>query len=420
MSISLAVSAVIFGLIALREWLPGWLKIWHIMTAGAAFLLATGQISPAHAFAAIDWGVILYLFSVFSIGTALFQNGLSHRLGGRLASIQTFRGSFAAFLVAAAIVAALLTNDAAAIIGTPIAFVLARHTGGDVKKYLIGLCVAVTIGSMATPIGNPQNLLIAASGGVPAPVFTFFLWLIVPTVLGLGGAIWWLARGAGQSLPHNSAADVDLAAPQKGTPEDERIWPSYVSLVILIVLVVGDSLLSALDPEHAIPLGWAGLIACLPVFIFDDKRLKIAKEVDWPTLVFFVAMFIVTGALIESHALQRMLGELQGHLDEPLVTAAVSFLASQAFSNVPVVDMYLKLLDSYSVANLMMLSAVSTLAGNVFIISAASNVIVVQQAERFGVVPFTFREFTKAVLPIAAISLALAIGWIVFLAWAIG
>lgn len=418
MSISLTVAAIIFGLIALREWLPAWFKIWHIMTAGAVFLLASLQITPAAAFHAIDWNVILYLFSVFSIGTALFQNGLSHRLGAKLAGLSSFRGSFAAFLASAAAVAAFLTNDAAAIIGTPVAFVLARQVGGDPKRYLIGLCVAVTIGSMITPIGNPQNLLIAASGGVPAPVFTFFLWLFLPSALSLGLAIWWLARPGNEFAPTCQAETIQpgLETLEEGNSGAERIWPSYLSMAFLVVLIVGDSVMNTINPEHSIPLGVAGFLACLPVYFFDSKRLKIATDVDWPTLVFFVAMFVVTGALIESHALQSMLGKLQDHLDEPLVTAAISFIASQAFSNVPVVDMYLKLLDSTSVANLMMLSAASTLAGNVFIISAASNVIVVQQAERFGGAPFTFREFTRAVTPIAAISLFISVVWILLVA----
>ncbi len=416
MSISLAVSAIIFGLIALREWLPAWLKIWHIMGAGALFLLASGQIAPVDAWAAVDWDVILYLFAVFSIGTALFQNGLSHRLARRLALFNSRRGSFAAFMVAAGAVAALLTNDAAAIIGTPVAFVLARHTRSDPKIYLIGLCVAVTIGSMATPIGNPQNLLIAASGGVPYPVFTFFQWLFVPTALSLAAAIWWLGRG--QSIP---AATLPLdGTTEEGSlamdAKNERIWPSYVSLILLVVLVLGDSLLNSIDPDHAIPLGVAGFVACLPVYLFDHKRVRIARDLDWATLAFFVAMFVVTGALIQSQTLQQLLGEMQNHLDEPLVTAAISFLASQAFSNVPVVDMYLKLLEETSVPNLMMLAAASTLAGNVFIISAASNVIVVQQAERFGATPFTFREFTRAVLPVGLVSLGLTVGWVLLFA----
>jgi Na+/H+ antiporter NhaD/arsenite permease-like protein len=93
---------------------------------------------------------------------------------------------------------------------------------------------------------------------------------------------------------------------------------------------------------------------------------------------------VVTGSLLQSGSLQVRLGGLQSRLVDPAVTAMVSFWASQLFSNVPVVDIYLKLLQQAEIPNLIMLAGMSTLAGNLFIISAASNVIVVQQAEKLG------------------------------------
>lgn len=408
MSVSLGVSIVIFCLIAAREWLPAWMKIWRIMTAGAIVMLVSGQIAPTAALDAVDWNVLLYLFAVFSIGTALYQSGVSHRIAARLAAFRSPAWSLAAFLLTFAGVAALLTNDAAAIIGTPIAFVLAARARVDPKVFLIGLCAAVTVGSMPTPIGNPQNLLIAASGHLPAPLFTFVIWLIVPTVLSLLFTIWWLGRALAEA-PATTSMESDPS------PEEQALWPSLLSVACLAVFVIADSVVATVRPEISIELGIAAAIACIPAYLFSRGRLRILLDLDWPTLVFFVAMFIVTGALIESGSLQQLLGDFRARMGEPLVTASIAFLGSQIFSNVPLVDMYLKLLQEFEVANLMMLSSISTLAGNVFIISAASNVIVVQQADRFGQSSFTFTEFTKAVLPIAAVSVAITIAWVLFL-----
>ena len=79
--------------------------------------------------------------------------------------------------------------------------------------------------------------------------------------------------------------------------------------------------------------------------------------------------------------------------------------------------MYLKLLHSYSTDNLVMLAAVSTLAGNVFIISAASNVIVLQQAEALGGPSISFTEFTRAVLPVGVFSILITIAWVLVFPW---
>ncbi|WP_299892984.1 SLC13 family permease [uncultured Ruegeria sp.] len=408
MSFSLAVSIAVFTLIAIREWLPSFLKIWHVMTAGAVVLLISGTITPKSAYQAIDWNVMLYLFSVFSIGRALYENGISHRIAGWMVGWRTPGVSLVAFMLLFALVAAVLTNDAAAIIGTPIALMLASQTGADQKTFLVALCVAVTIGSMATPIGNPQNLLIAASGEVPAPMVTFVHWLIVPTLICLGGSALWLSKRMVVSTPEGEQSD--LAQETEGTQ-----WPVLSAIAVLIVLVTVESILAATGSDFGYQLGVAAAIACLPVYLFDGARAKTFVRLDWPTLVFFVAMFIVTGALLDSGSLQAMLGEEREHMNEPLVTAGISFFGSQVFSNVPLVDMYLKLLPSFDVPNLMMLAGVSTLAGNMFIISAASNVIVLQMADRMGAAEVTFTQFMKAVLPIGIVSTLITIGWILLL-----
>lgn len=407
MSVALAISLGIFGLIAIREWLPAWLKIWHVMLAGAVAMLPAGQITPTDALAAIDWNIIAYLFGVFAIGTALYKNGISHRIAEHFAGFQNSKRSLTAFIFGFAVVAAVLTNDAAAIIGTPIALVLAARAKVNPKTFLIALCVTVTIGSMATPIGNPQNLLIATSGHVPAPIITFFVWLIVPTLICLALAAWYLARSI-------KAGDDELGEVWE-TPEQEaseRLWPSLLSVGLLVVFVLTDSIVEALDIGIHIPLGAAACAAAAPVFLFGPDRKHTLLSLDWATLVFFVAMFIVTGALIGSGSLEALLGDVRQAMSQPIVTAGIAFFGSHVFSNVPLVDMYLKLLTEFSTANLMMLAAASTLAGNVFIISAASNVIVLQQAENFGGPPINFSEFTKSVIVIGLVSTIISIAWI--------
>jgi Na+/H+ antiporter NhaD/arsenite permease-like protein len=408
LSFSLAVSIAVFTLIAIREWLPSFLKIWHVMTAGAVVLLISGTITPKSAYQAIDWNVMLYLFSVFSIGRALYENGISHRIAGWMVGWRTPGVSLVAFMLLFALVAAVLTNDAAAIIGTPIALMLASQTGADQKTFLVALCVAVTIGSMATPIGNPQNLLIAASGKVHAPMVTFVHWLIVPTLICLGGSALWLSKRMVVSTPEGEQSD--LAQETEGTQ-----WPVLSAIAVLIVLVTVESILAATGSDFGYPLGVAAAIACLPVYLFDGARAKTFVRLDWPTLVFFVAMFIVTGAVLKSGALQEWLSPWHDQLGEPILVTSIAFFGSQVFSNVPLVEIYLNLLRDHDTPTLMLLSGISTLAGNLFILSAASNVIIVQQSEKHGVTPFQFWQFTRYVLPVTVVSLLVCYLWVAFL-----
>jgi hypothetical protein len=117
MSISTLIAILIFLVIAVRQWLPDWLRIWHVMLAGAIAIVAIGETSPEDAFRYIDWNIIAYLFSVFSIGIALYHGGVPHRLSERLASHRHGKPAALAGLMAlTGIGAAIYTNDADAVI----------------------------------------------------------------------------------------------------------------------------------------------------------------------------------------------------------------------------------------------------------------------------------------------------------------
>jgi Na+/H+ antiporter NhaD/arsenite permease-like protein len=411
-STSLVVSCVIFFLIAVREWLPQSVRIWHIMVAGAAVLLILGEISPSAALKAVDWNVIAYLFGVFAIAAALYDSGISHTIGDRIAALQSPSVALAALIVAVALCSVVLTNDAAAVIGTPIVLMLAQSLRLPPIPLLVALCATVTVGSMTSPVGNPQNILIATNGHFENPVATFGQWLIVPTVVSLAFVFAWSRFLIKRQTQGTQLATTSLPDPA----EDARVWPAYVGLALLVFLIGIDSVLQGLGDGPRLPYGISSLIACAPIFVMGNRRIQTFREVDWPTLAFFVAMFVVTGSLLQSGSLQAMLGSLQSRLDELPVAALIIFWASQLFSNVPVVDMYLKLLPHGDTSTLMMLAGLSTLAGNLFIISAASNVIVVQQAERFGQSAFTFWQFTLSVLPITLVSVAVTYAWIAWMA----
>lgn len=414
MSISLGVSALIFLGIALRQWLPEAVRIWHIMLAGAGVLVLTGEITPTEAMAAVDWQLILYLFAVFSIASALYDTGLSHEIARILLRRGHPRVVLGLFVLASGVCAAVLTNDAAAVIGVPIAIVLSRAFGWRLPGVLVALCAAVTVGSMISPVGNPQNILVVNAAGFNNMLVVFAVWALVPGLVCLLGVYLWFAWlvGAGRG---DVPAQVDEREAEV-VEVSQRRWPALVSAVVLVLLIAGDSVAHTLFDMAPVAFGVIGGAACLPIYLFGDERVRVFKEVDWATLVFFVAMFVVTGALYDSGALQMLLGGMQGQLGDLTVTALVSFWASQLFSNVPVVDLYLKLLDGgTSTATFMMLSTLSTVAGNLFILSAASNVIVVQQSEKFGQPPFTFWQFCWWMLPITVLCVVVSYGWIVML-----
>ena len=399
--VSLVVLAVVFVLIAVRRVGRIRLQIWQVMLFGALAVMVAGEISPRSALSAINLDVILFLLGMFVVGQAMEESGylsyLSYRLfrrarttSGLLLAILFVMGSFSAFLM----------NDTVAIIGTPVVLLLARSAGLRPQPWLLALACAVTIGSVTSPIGNPQNLLVALHGNVANPFVTFGRTLLAPTIVCLMAAygvlrILYRQDFGGTPVAHTCVA---LADPALG-----RLCRA--SLVVLVTLLVVKIVLVFSGIQIEFRLTYIALGAALPVVLGSSKRAGIVRRIDWTTLVFFAAMFVLMESVWLSGYLQRSIETSGLNLEMPGVIMMVSIAASQLLSNVPVTALYLPLLEGANapVSAYMALAAGSTVAGMLTILGAASNVIIIQNAERRCGVTLTFAEFARAGVPLTAV-----------------
>jgi Na+/H+ antiporter NhaD/arsenite permease-like protein len=90
-----------------------------------------------------------------------------------------------AFVLGLGLLSAFLVNDTIAVIGIPLVVYISRQVGIRSQVLLIALAFGITVGSTMTPIGNPQNLLIALQSGIPLPFLTFIEYLGIPTIVNL-------------------------------------------------------------------------------------------------------------------------------------------------------------------------------------------------------------------------------------------
>jgi Na+/H+ antiporter NhaD/arsenite permease-like protein len=392
---------IVFVLIAVRQVGRFRLAIWQIMLLGAIVVLVTRQISPAAALRAINTDVMLFLFGVFVIGRALEESGYLEHIAGRLfGRARSMSSLVLLILFGMGLLSAVLMNDTLAIVGTPVVLSLAGRTGTQPKLLLLSLAFAVTIGSVTSPIGNPQNLLIAIHGGVPNPFVTFLEFLLAPTLLNLLLAYAVLRifyqshfRGRPRVSGPEPVRDIALA----------RL--ARVSLVVLIVLIVARIAVVLLGLSIDFRLTYIALIAALPVLVFTPRRPGLLKRLDWPTLVFFAAMFVLMQSVWDSGLFQSVISSTNVDLTSTGMIMGVSILLSQLLSNVPLVALYLPLLTQAGVltGGMLALAAGSTIAGNLTILGAASNVIIVQNAEKRGVT-VTFREFVRVGAPLTVLN----------------
>ena len=375
------------------------------MLGGAVAVLLLGQIAPAAALAAINIDVMVFLFGMFVVGEALSRSGYLDLLSRRFFRHAQYPGQLLALVIFGfGVLSALLMNDTLAIIGTPLVLGLAAQSRLPKRMLLFALAFAITTGSVASPIGNPQNLLVAVNSGLAAPFVTFAAWLLLPTIASLAAA--WLV------LRLYYRREFSPAAPAAGDPEPVAVPDPALtrivkcSLAILVGLAIANITASLVTGAIVIPLPLIGLAAALPIILFSGERVAVLKAIDWCTFVFFAAMFVLMAAVWQTGFFQSLAG-VAGGTSVPAILAT-SVVISQFISNVPFVALFQPLIlqAGGTTARLMALAAGSTIAGNLTILGAASNVIIIQQAESRGET-LTFWEFAKIGVPLTLIQIGI-------------
>ncbi|MDH4122604.1 MAG: SLC13 family permease [Thermoplasmata archaeon] len=393
--LSILVLFAVLILIAVRQVGNVKLKIWQIMLFGAVIVFVTGEIAPDAALSSINADVMLFLFGMFIIGESLFQSGylshLSHRLFKRARNVDQM---ILLILFVFGFLSAVLMNDTLAIIGTPLMLYFAKKFEISSKLMLMTLAIAVTTGSVISPIGNPQNLLIALSGDVENPFVTFFVRLAVPTIINL-----FLAFLILRIFFRDEFSVDELNHYQEPIKDPKLAFLSKVSLLVVISLIILKVALFALSIQIDLRLTYIALIGAAPIVFFSGQRFRVVRNIDWPTLIFFASMFVLMGSVWSSGFFQASIGDTN-ILSIPMVLG-VSVFMSQLVSNVPFVALYLPMLQfaGGSSNEMIALAAGSTIAGNLFIFGAASNVIIIQNAEKRGET-LKFLEFAKIGIPL--------------------
>lgn len=404
MNISAWVLCGVLVVVAVRRIGHLHIAIWQAMSAGAAVVLLTGQIGWHEALRAIDADVMLFLTGMFVVGQALVDSGYLYVVAYRLFSrLRSTDGLVLALLFSSGLISALLMNDTLAIIGTPLVLRLAREHRLDPTLMLLALAFAVTTGSVLSPIGNPQNLLIAVHAHLSHPFLTFVQHLALPGLLGLS-AVYAVLRLQFRAAFHSSEL---VHAPVAVSDPDLARWARR-ALVIVIALILVNFALGVSDARYKLPLSAIALGGAIPILLGSKRRWRLLREIDWRTLLFFAALFVLMASVWRSGIVQGVLATAPFDVTGIPGVLAVSVLLSQLISNVPLVALYLPVLHDAGAGTqtLMALAAGSTLAGNLLILGAASNVIIVQGAERRGV-RLSFAAFVRAGLPLTLLQVAL-------------
>lgn len=374
-----------------------------IALGGGAVMVLSGSLSWQHAVEAVNLDILALLFGMLALAASLelcgFFDWLSHRV---VARARSQRGLLAATMLASAGLSALLLNDAVVLLFTPVLVKATRRMGVDAMPYLAGEAFAANIGSVATPVGNPQNAYIAIASGLSFIDYVAALLPIAAVSLAVGFAL--TALVFRRALAQPLGALPDEALPEAIT--EPRLLRA--SLAVLAAVFVGFLAAGPLGVSIA-HVALAGGVAVLAATLLLAPRRApaLARGVDWSILVFFVGLFWLIAGFRDagwSAALASVF--LGGAAPSVLALTAWASVLSQLVSNVPAVILIAPTVQATgSDALWLALAASSTLAGNATLVGAAANVIVAETARAHGAA-FSVKRFMLAGVPVTLATLA--------------
>ena len=292
--------------------LLGWLRRDVVLTASLVLAaLSCLAVPPSGAYLSyIDYNTLIILFCLMLIVEGLRRQNVLHYIAGRVLSrVTTARGLAATMIFLCFFSSMLITNDVSLITFVPFGMMMMRMA--DLKErltYTVTLMtVAANLGSMLTPIGNPQNLYLFSLSGLSIPEF---LALTGPFVLG-AAALLFLCIFFGY---RQSDLTIQVG---KGDPLDRGAVCWYGALFLLCLLTV-----AGLVPHAAL------LVLVTLALLWKDRTLF--RQVDYSLILTFTFFFIFVGNMKQLEGLQGWIsGALAGH--EKLL----GVLVSQVISNVP-------------------------------------------------------------------------------------
>ena len=420
--IALVIFAIVYALIAGRIWFR--IPIWIVMLIGATLMIAFQIIDITSAIKSIQLDVIVFLFGMFSIVSALDKSGILRVVAVKMLSrAKTPNSLLMIFVVGMGLLSAFLVNDTIALVAIPLVVYISKHAGIKPLVLLVGLAFGITIGSTMTPIGNPQNLLIAIQSGMPLPFTNFIKFLAIPTIISLFLTFYilkiYFKKDLLQVSPNYQSTVI------QATIEDPKL--AKISVTVLFLTLVGFFVSEILHFLHIfeINLSSVALMGAAAIYAISRSRYEILQNVNYRILVLFIAMFIVTSALWSSGAVDLFLKDLptpnpNNLFQSTALISVYSVTLSQILSNVPFVALYDHVMQDNGftgahVIQWITLAASSTIAGNFTILGAASSMIIIQAAESRGVKGFSFLEFAKIGSVVTLVNLAVYYIFIVFL-----
>lgn len=383
---------------------------------GGLLMVLCGVLSFQQAIEAIDFHTIALLLGMMLLMGALQQADFFNVLAAR--SVALARKPWQLLVAVIAVTAAgsaFMVNDVVVLLFTPVVVTACRILDRNPSPYLIAEAMAANIGSVATEIGNPQNMLIGITSGIS---FTHFLLYLLPVALVsaviLYFTVFFFYRGHMRVEFGEVKLQHQTLAVMSGHPTPAARKRLLTFTLPIFAATIMALFLSSFVGVSLSLIAMAGGVAA--VLFSGIKPSRLIQSTDWSLLLFFCGLFIVIGGARQAGVLDIFMNTLSVQPDIVGIASMHLFstVVSQVVSNVPLTMLVIPVIENIPGDVLWIsLAAGSTLGGNATIIGAVANIIVVEQAYDQGV-KMGWWEFTRVGLVVTALTIAASIG---ILAW---
>jgi Na+/H+ antiporter NhaD/arsenite permease-like protein len=375
-----------------------------IALLGAIAMIVAGAMSFPQAVQAVDLPTIVLLYALMVVSAQLRLGGFDTRTAFWITSLLVRPRFFLwAAMLTSAVLSSVLANDIVCLAFTPLLTLALLSGRRNPIPYLLGLGIASNIGSAATIIGNPQNMLIGQVGRLAFD--RFFFWCAPPSAAALLSSYLLLCWFFRKDF-HRREEIPDARPIIQMLPRFDR-WQSVKGLVVVGLLL---AMFLTAFPREMSAIAAAGILLC-------SRRLKsreMLQLVDWHLITLFCALFVLVHGIETTGLPAAILTQLKDagvDLHDLFTLSGVSVVLSNLVSNVPAVMLLIRFLDPSRLDQWYALAVSSTFAGNLITIGRIANLIVIEQAAACGV-NISFRAHARVGIPVTIVSLIVLAAWI--------
>ncbi len=381
---------------------------------GAVLVLLTQTIEQEAAVEAIDWNTLGLLVGMMLMVKITETTGVYTWLAIRAGQLSRGRPLAVVISLASttAVLSAFLDNLTTVLLMVPITFLLADALDIDPIPLVIIEIVVSNIGGTATLIGDPPNILIAGATDLS---FTAFIVNLAPiaavTFVAVTGGLYLVFRERLQVAPKARRHVMELDA--RRSIEDADELRRTVPILVATLLLFFAHQAVHLEPATVALTGATAMLA-----VSRQPLERSLAGIEWPTLFFFIGLFVMVGALEETGAIDEVANGIANVTDgnrtaELLGITWVSALGSGLVDNIPFTAAMIPVVERLQSGNAgddaywWALALGACFGGNATLVAAAANVAAAGMASRAGR-PIGFMTFLRIGLPVTLASMLLA------------